>query len=54
MKSKVNSASSSPLSSCKKGQAHTTIVGAGHFLQEDKGEELAELTLDFINNNPVT
>ena len=37
-----------------KGQAHTTIVGAGHFLQEDKGEELAELTLDFINNNPVT
>ena len=37
-----------------KGQAHTTIVGAGHFLQEDKGEELAELTVDFINNNPVT
>jgi len=37
-----------------KGQAHTTIIGAGHFLQEDKGEELAELTVDFINNNPVT
>ena len=37
-----------------KGQAHTTIVGAGHFLQEDKGEELAELTVDFINNNPLT
>ena len=37
-----------------KGQAHSTIVGAGHFLQEDKGEELAELTVDFINNNPVT
>ena len=37
-----------------KGQAHTTIIGAGHFLQEDKGEELAELTLNFINNNPVT
>ena len=32
-----------------KGQAHTTIIGAGHFLQEDKGEELAELTVDFIN-----
>jgi len=37
-----------------KGQAHTTIIGAGHFLQEDKGEELAELTVDFINNNPLT
>jgi len=37
-----------------KGQAHRTIIGAGHFLQEDKGEELAELTVDFINNNPVT
>ena len=24
------------------GQPHTTIVGAGHFLQEDKGEELAQ------------
>jgi len=37
-----------------KGQAHRTIIGAGHFLQEDKGEELAELTVDFINNNPLT
>ena len=25
------------------GQPHTTIVGAGHFLQEDKGEELARV-----------
>ncbi len=24
-----------------KGQPHATIAGAGHFLQEDKGEELA-------------
>lgn len=30
------------------GQPHTTIVGAGHFLQEDKGEELAEVVTDFI------
>jgi len=31
-----------------KGQAHTTIEGAGHFLQEDKGEELAAVVVDFI------
>ncbi len=31
-----------------KGQPHTTIVGAGHFLQEDKGEELARVVVDFI------
>jgi haloalkane dehalogenase len=31
-----------------KGQAHTTIEGAGHFLQEDKGEELAEVVARFI------
>ncbi|MGD0946934.1 MAG: haloalkane dehalogenase [Candidatus Binatia bacterium] len=30
------------------GQAHTTIVGAGHFVQEDKGEELARVVIDFI------
>lgn len=30
------------------GQPHTTITGAGHFLQEDKGEELAEVIIDFI------
>jgi haloalkane dehalogenase len=29
-------------------QNHTTIVGGGHFLQEDKGEELARVTIDFI------
>lgn len=31
------------------GQPHTTITGAGHFLQEDKGEELARVVVDFIN-----
>lgn len=30
------------------GQPHTTITGAGHFLQEDKGEELAQIIVDFI------
>jgi haloalkane dehalogenase len=31
-----------------KGQQHTTIENAGHFLQEDKGEELARVIVDFI------
>ena len=30
------------------GQPHTTIAGGGHFLQEDKGEELAAVVNDFI------
>jgi haloalkane dehalogenase len=30
------------------GQPHTTIEGAGHFLQEDKGPELAEVIASFI------
>ena len=30
------------------GQPHTTIVGGGHFLQEDKGEELAAVIADFM------
>jgi haloalkane dehalogenase len=33
------------------GQPHTTIAGAGHFLQEDKGEELARVVIDFIKRN---
>jgi haloalkane dehalogenase len=33
------------------GQAHVTIAGAGHFLQEDKGEELADVVLRFIAAN---
>jgi haloalkane dehalogenase len=35
-----------------RGQAHTTIAGAGHFLQEDQGERLAEVVLAFIAANP--
>jgi len=31
-----------------RGQNHTTIEGAGHFLQEDKGEVLAQVVIDFI------
>jgi haloalkane dehalogenase len=30
------------------GRPHTTIVGGGHFLQEDKGEELAKVVVDFV------
>ena len=30
------------------GQPHTTITGAGHFLQEDKGEELARVIVDWL------
>jgi haloalkane dehalogenase len=30
------------------GRPHTVIEGAGHFLQEDKGEQLARVVVDFI------
>lgn len=32
------------------GQAHTTL-NAGHFIQEEKGEELAQLMIDFYQKN---
>jgi haloalkane dehalogenase len=32
-----------------RGQAHVTIAGGGHFLQEDKGAELAAVILDFVD-----
>jgi haloalkane dehalogenase len=35
------------------GQAHRMIEGAGHFLQEDKGEELAEVVGTFVKANPL-
>jgi len=31
-----------------RGQAHTTIEGAGHFLQEDAGNELARVVATFV------
>jgi haloalkane dehalogenase len=34
-----------------KGQPHTTIAGGGHFLQEDKGEELAHVIVDWLANS---
>jgi haloalkane dehalogenase len=38
-----------------KGQPHTTIVGGGHFLQEDKGEELAQVIVAWLKKtNPQT
>ncbi len=32
-------------------QPHTTITGAGHFLQEDQGEALARVVVDFVNRH---
>jgi haloalkane dehalogenase len=34
------------------GMAHTTIVGAGHFLQEDRGPELARVVSDLMAATP--
>jgi haloalkane dehalogenase len=34
-------------------QDHRTIAGAGHFLQEDKGEELAGVVVAFVAANPA-
>jgi haloalkane dehalogenase len=33
-------------------QAHTTLRDAGHFLQEDKGEELARVVVEFVTRTP--
>jgi haloalkane dehalogenase len=30
------------------GQPHRILTGAGHFLQEDVGEELAQIAIDFV------
>jgi haloalkane dehalogenase len=35
-----------------RGRPHPTITGAGHFLQEDRGEELARVCVDFVRNTP--
>lgn len=33
------------------GQPHTTIEAAGHFLQEDKGEEVAKVVVEFVESS---
>jgi haloalkane dehalogenase len=33
-----------------RGQPHTTIVGGGHFLQEDKGEEIGRRIAEFVSS----
>ena len=35
------------------GRAHVTIEGAGHFLQEDRGAELAEVVVRVIGDAPM-
>lgn len=35
------------------GQPHRTIEGGGHFLQEDRGPELANVINEFIAANPI-
>lgn len=35
------------------GQPHVTVEGAGHFIQETHGEELARIINEFIAANPV-
>lgn len=34
-----------------KGQPHTIIKGGGHFLQEDKGPEFAQIVIEFMARN---
>ncbi|MDO6841018.1 haloalkane dehalogenase [Paraglaciecola chathamensis] len=36
------------------GQSHTTITNGGHFLQEDQPQQLAQVLLQFINDNPIS
>jgi haloalkane dehalogenase len=35
------------------GQAHHSIEGAGHFVQEDRGDALADAIAAFVRSNPV-
>jgi haloalkane dehalogenase len=35
------------------GRTHPTLEGAGHFLQEDAGPQLAEAVVRFITEHPV-
>jgi haloalkane dehalogenase len=35
-----------------RGQREVMITGGGHFLQEDKGRELADVVVDFVTDTP--
>jgi haloalkane dehalogenase len=35
------------------GQAHVTLADAGHFLQEDRGPELADVVARFVEGTPA-
>ncbi len=35
------------------GREHPVIAGAGHFLQEDAGEELAARIVEFVTATPL-
>ncbi len=37
----------------RRGQAHVTLHGAGHFLQEDSGPELADVVARFVADTPA-
>jgi haloalkane dehalogenase len=37
-----------------RGQEHVTVTGAGHFLQEDRGAELADVVARFVMQTPPT
>jgi pimeloyl-ACP methyl ester carboxylesterase len=37
-----------------KGQPHTIVQGGGHFLQEDRGEELAGVIVEFMARTLLT
>ena len=36
-----------------RGQAHRTITGAGHFVPEERGDELAQAVVDFLASVPA-
>lgn len=36
-----------------KGQPHTRLMEASHFIQDDQGEEVARLMIEFIEDNPM-
>ena len=37
-----------------RGQHHPVIAGAGHFLQEDAGQDLGRVVADFVRSGPAT